>query len=783
MLDSDRDPFKGTGMTDRDPPRVLVATRVGTIAGAERLILQLNPALESDFQIMTATASSPWRDDPPLVPRDGDSGLHQLLAGRFDLIHTHLFIPGLLARLRRSVNPGFRWVHTVHYHHYRGLSFPRLRRWLDHRWIFPGTDVLIAIGDEVEAALPRLPQVRIIQNAIDLSRADRGPLQPDPHSDQSDQSSQTSQTDQSGTSGDSGRTGQVGRSEAVIGTVAMLRQEKGLEDLVRAMTHLRDHPIRLKIAGDGPERGRLETLVRELDLEGSVQLLGYVQDMEAFYGSLDLYVQPSISEPFGLAALESMRFGLPLVVADSGNLPRLIGDGAYGRSVPRAAADFPARLAVCLRQSLEDRTELSAAAETGRTFWQTRLSVSEMSDSYARAWNDALRPRVAMVSPSITHGGGGLQRQVWIQSSALVRRGHRTLIVQEADEQLAIPEHAAKWSHATVIQTNALRSGHNQGIGQRLQGVRFVVGALTALLRHRGQYDIIHAHQLYSPTLIGAIAKRLLGKPLVVRVTASGVLGEARELSRIGFSWLRRWAFRQVDAVIVMTAVMREEVRGMGFSDDVIHTIPNSVVVPANPVAIPRPSRKPRELRVLYTGRLSNEKSLNTVISAVGLLADSGVDAHLDLVGGTGGDRDVTTDLHEHAAELGVSDRVHFHGRSDDIPGFINRADVFVLASLSEGMSNALLEAMAAGLPCVVSDIRENRALIDEQVGRLFPVANAEGLAGELRMVAKALDQDPEPIASLGRSARARIASQHSEPAIAEQLDRLYRLCLHSVRK
>ncbi len=728
--------------------RILIATREGAVGGAERLIQQMVPAIAAHHEVTVATARMPWEADNSLYTGAHSGDLHDLLAGPCDVLHTHLFLPGILARFRRVFDSGFRWVHTVHYDGYDGLSFPKLRRWIDNRWVFPATDCLIAVSDRVAEGLPAIPQVQVIPNAVPLGRIARF-------------------------------RSAGGSADVVIGCLSMLRAEKGIDDLISAMAILVEsgESVRLRIAGDGPERQRLQALASELGVDGHVEFSGYISDLDAFYSGLDLYVQPSRTESFGLATLDALRFGLPIVASWVGNLPALLGDGDFGRLIPRTSDPHSTDLAQGIREALQDLESGSAHAERGRLHWAKRLSPDAMDAAHLRIYDEVRAPRVLTVATKMTVGGGGLPRQALLQTRALAAAGHRVLLLQETDPALSDPDHSAPWSHATTLQTPA----RPPGLPRRLDGVRFILHGFWQAFRARRRFDVVHAHQLYAPTILGALISRLLGKSLVVRVTASGVLGEAAELSQIGFSPIRRWAFGRVNGVIVMTDTMRAEVRALGFSDSIIHTIPNAVQVPAQPVSVPRADRKPKELRVLYTGRLSSEKSLDTVVAAIGILVAQGIAARLDLVGGPGGDRDATQALQAQVAELNLQDQVHFHGRSDDVPAFLRSADVFVLPSLSEGMSNALLEAMAAGLPCVVSDIPENRALINAQTGVLFGVQNSVALGHELVAISKALDSRPVQISSMARAARARIEAHHSEAAVASRLDTLYRSSLPRV--
>ncbi|MBI3765265.1 MAG: glycosyltransferase, partial [Ignavibacteriales bacterium] len=111
-------------------------------------------------------------------------------------------------------------------------------------------------------------------------------------------------------------------SPLVIGTACRLVPIKGLVHLVRAMALLRKQmsEISLEIAGAGPERHALEAEVRLLDLTDGVTFLGWQDDLVSTMARWDVYSQPSLGEGFGIAALEAMASGLPVVASAVGGL-------------------------------------------------------------------------------------------------------------------------------------------------------------------------------------------------------------------------------------------------------------------------------------------------------------------------------------------------------------------------------------------------------------------------------------------------------------------------------
>jgi len=132
---------------------------------------------------------------------------------------------------------------------------------------------------------------------------------------------------------------------------------------------------------------------------------------------------------------------------------------------------------------------------------------------------------------------------------------------------------------------------------------------------------------------------------------------------------------------------------------------------------------------ILVVGRLEKNKNCLMIIDAISEIDDENVKL---VFCGDGEDRQI---LEERSRKLGK--RVRFLGNQNNMPGIYHMADCFVLASFREGLSRSIMEAMACGLPCVVSDIRGNGDLIDEQGGFLFSPYKTEALRDNIAKLYK----------------------------------------------
>jgi glycosyltransferase involved in cell wall biosynthesis len=188
-----------------------------------------------------------------------------------------------------------------------------------------------------------------------------------------------------------------------------------------------------------------------------------------------------------------------------------------------------------------------------------------------------------------------------------------------------------------------------------------------------------------------------------------------------------------------------------------VELIPNGVDTTLFRPAASRPANRPR--RILYVGRLSAEKNLGAVVTATGYMG-AGV---MTVFVGSGTLRD---ELDTQAKKLGVV--VEFPGVVDQrrLQEVYASADAFVLASFTEGHPKVLLEAMACGVPCVVSDCAGNRSLVtDGQTGLLFDPRDARALAHCLERVLG----EPELGLRLARAARREIVGSYDLRALVER--------------
>lgn len=151
---------------------------------------------------------------------------------------------------------------------------------------------------------------------------------------------------------------------AVLLHASNFRTVKRVGDAVAAFAQvLRSRPATLILVGDGPERGVVERLAVSLGVSGQVAFLGEQLQMGRLFAQADLFVLPSQQESFGLAALEALASGVPVVATDVGGLPEVVRHAETGWLVP---AGNPPALAVAILRLLADEPRRAAMGRAAR---------------------------------------------------------------------------------------------------------------------------------------------------------------------------------------------------------------------------------------------------------------------------------------------------------------------------------------------------------------------------------------------------------------------------------
>jgi glycosyltransferase involved in cell wall biosynthesis len=313
--------------------------------------------------------------------------------------------------------------------------------------------------------------------------------------------------------------------------------------------------------------------------------------------------------------------------------------------------------------------------------------------------------------------------------------------------------------------------------------LRYMFALRRWLKDHRGQLDGVIVSMLKHDAYCAVRTLADGGVPVVLRAEGGGETGDVHWQRTANFGRRIERVCKQAQAIVTTSDAIADELRQAGYA-------PQRIVRIDYGVAIPPPRSRQRQAAaraalvaanhdleteegapvVAFTGRLHPRKGLADLVRAWPPIAERRPPARLWIVG-EGPQRE---ELFELISSLGYKYRICLPGAFDDVGEVLAAADVFVLPSYEEGMSLALLEAMATGLAVVVTDIPGNRALVrDGETGLIVPVQNPRALS---RAIERLLSDEPLRQA-LGAAARQFVVERFSlEKMAREHLELIERL-------
>ena len=309
---------------------------------------------------------------------------------------------------------------------------------------------------------------------------------------------------------------------------------------------------------------------------------------------------------------------------------------------------------------------------------------------------------------------------------------------------------------------------------RKFGGYLYIVSLLWYLWRRRADYDLIHVHGFNYHTFAAVLAGRWFKRKVVAKLANSGRASDIMKMRQNQKLPLTRYMLPlalQCDRFVALNKTVVEELTAAGVPPQKIVALTNGVEI--DQIAAKSCYRLHSPARLVYVGRFHKQKGVDVLLKAFHQLLQqypAGAIC-LELLG----DGPLRKDLLALAEGLGIRQQVSFLGQTDQVLGRLRQADIFVLPSRAEGISNALLEAMAVGLPAVVSNVPGNVDVIAHaHNGLLFAADDPDALAGRLKTL---LDQ-ADLRARLGRAARRSVENHYSLDYVADRYIDLYQTLL-----
>ena len=291
--------------------------------------------------------------------------------------------------------------------------------------------------------------------------------------------------------------------------------------------------------------------------------------------------------------------------------------------------------------------------------------------------------------------------------------------------------------------------------------------------------DILHVRGLQNEGFHGMVAGRIAGCRRIV-LSVHGFIDDA-----LHYPWWRKkiirdmlepYTLRAATAVYCVCAhaaarpmIARCARRNLGY---IHNAVPLYKLQPPDPALRAEFGFTSKDVVAVYVARISRDKGLLDLHQAMSLLHGRGIRAPKLLLVGDGRDFELVSAKMEPLVQAG---QVAMAGRRDDVRSLLAASDFFVLPTLHENLSNAILEAMSAGKPVVTTRVGGNpEVVVDGETGVLVPPGSPETLADALASLAA----DPKRRAQMGKAGRIRVEEHFSMSLLAKRLDAVYQQVL-----
>jgi glycosyltransferase involved in cell wall biosynthesis len=305
-----------------------------------------------------------------------------------------------------------------------------------------------------------------------------------------------------------------------------------------------------------------------------------------------------------------------------------------------------------------------------------------------------------------------------------------------------------------------------------------VIGAMVFLtclacylIRYKNHYSVIHTFQIGYTSFVSIVLAMILRIPSLIKVASSGIGGDIRRARKTLWGKLCLFMAKRATRIIAVSDSVKRELMDEHVPPAAIESIANGIDLEMyepyrDKPAMRRRIQLPDKKTIIYTGRLSPEKGVDFLIRTFADVLQT-LPCQL-LIIADGPEQDAVVQI---IAEHNLDGTVLLISGAEEVAPYLKASDLFVLPSRFEGLSNALLEAMACGLPVISTRVGGSRDIIEDgQNGLLVDVDATD----QLREAMERLLCDRQLAAALGANARAAVEVKHDMKSIANAYCVLY---------
>jgi glycosyltransferase involved in cell wall biosynthesis len=475
--------------------------------------------------------------------------------------------------------------------------------------------------------------------------------------------------------------------------------------------------------------------------------------VERYYDLVDVFVYPRLPMRLTelvtpLKPLEAMARGRIVAASNVGGHRELIQDGKTGFLF---SPDNPEALAEALLNIIRRRVDWPEIRMVARQFVEQERTWARSVDSYREVYDTVTtgfrkikttQPRLLVVSTLFPHLGQPVAG-VFIRERMFRVGKHLPLVVMAPTPWF--PGQDILRYFRPHFRPSALRREIQDGIEiyrprflsvpalfKWLDGWSLAITVLLTLRRLHYRFDLIDAHFAYPEGYAAALLGKWLGLPVTITLRGTEI-----PISR--FPFRRRLMLKALESatrVFAVAASLERHVTDLGADPRKIRVVGNGVDTEKfHPVPQAEARHRlglPADGPILISvGGLVERKGFHRVIELLPALKHKFPGLRYLIVGGPGPAGDMSQYLRQQVRMLKLEEAVHFLGvvSPEDLKWPLSAADVFVLATRSEGWANVLLEALACGLPVITTDVGGNREVISNpQLGTIVPFGDSRAL-------------------------------------------------------